>query len=288
MRSEYTRLDNMIDILLATYNGEKYLKQQLESIFAQTNQDWRILVRDDGSNDNTAGIVKDCMAQHPGRISMISDDKGRHGACLNFGKLLEQSTAEYIMFSDQDDVWLPNKIELTLCLMKSAELVYPNMPLLVHGDMRVVDSNLNIMADSHWSLTKISPFIGDDVNKVMVEGLVSGNTMMINKMAKEVSVPIPEEALGHDRWISIKVAKNGRIVYSSIPCTLYRQHFSNYIGSREKNVGLFVRNMYHIKRQYLVYQRIYSMAKKCDHDFTWWKFIKTKIILLFIKFFRSF
>ena len=124
------------------------------------------------------------------------------------------------------------------------KFTYPNIPLLIHGDLRVVDSNLNIIADSHWNLMRISPFIGDDVNKVMVEGLVSGNTMMINKRAKDVSIPIPKEALGHDRWISIKVAKYGRIVYSSVPCVFYRQHSSNYCGSKERAVGLFIKNMF--------------------------------------------
>jgi glycosyltransferase involved in cell wall biosynthesis len=278
----------MIDILLATYNGEKYLREQLDSIFDQSCQDWKLLVRDDGSSDGTVVIIEDYMSRYPGKVTRICDDKGRLGVCQNFGELLKHSTAEYVMFSDQDDVWLPNKIELMRELMKNAEVVYPDIPLLVHTDKRVVDSDLNVVADSHWSLTRMSPFIGDDVNKLMVDGLVSGNTMIVNRKAKEISIPIPKEATLHDRWISIKTAKYGKILYSSVPCILYRQHSSNSIGSQKRSVMRFVRNMFFSKRQFLVYRRMYRMAKLCDINFSVWKFIKNKTILLLIRFIRGF
>ena len=105
----------MIDILMATHNGEEYIGQQLDSIFAQTNQDWQLLCRDDGSNDSTVSIVTQYMTRHPGRIKLLSDNKGRLGVGLNFGELLEHSNADYIMFADQDDVWLPEKIDRGSC-----------------------------------------------------------------------------------------------------------------------------------------------------------------------------
>jgi hypothetical protein len=122
---------------------------------------------------------------------------------------------------------------------------------------------------------------------VMVDGLVTGCTTMINKRAKDVSIPIPKEAIVHDRWISIKVAKHGKIFYSSVPCILYRQHYSNNIGSREISVGLFIKNIFHFKRQYLVYRRIYRMCKVADPDFSVWRFIKTKTTLFLTKFIRG-
>jgi hypothetical protein len=168
--------------------------------------------------------------------------------------------------------------------MKNAEVLYPDMPLLVYSDSRVVDADLNLIAESHWKVMRTLPFIGEDVNKLMVEGLISGNTMMINRKAKEISIPIPKEASLHDRWISIKVAKYGRIFYSSIPCILYRQHSSNSIGSKEKSVGRFIKKMFFSKRQFLVYRRMHKMAKLCEPNFNTWKFIKNKTIVLFIKF----
>ena len=141
----------------------------MDSIFSQTNQDWRILARDDGSEDNTLSIIKDCITSHPDKVRLISDKNSRLGTCMNFGQLLEHSCAEYIMFTDQDDIWLPDKIELTFTMMKSAERVYPNTPLLVHTDLRVVGFDLSLVADSHWNSEKKIPSFCGDLHKVIVE-----------------------------------------------------------------------------------------------------------------------
>jgi len=141
----------MIDILLAAYNGERFLKQQIDSILAQSNQDWQLLIRDDNSSDSTVNIIKDYTVKYPHKIRLIEDDRGRLGPALNFGKLLEHTDNDYVMFSDQDDVWLPDKIDLTLNTMKDAEEIYPNMPILVHTDLKVVNEDLKIIADSLWS-----------------------------------------------------------------------------------------------------------------------------------------
>ncbi len=89
----------MIDILMATYNGEKYLRHQLDSILTQSYKEWQLLIRDDGSNDNTANIIKEYLEKYPGKIKLIVDNDFHIGASLNFARLLEHSTSEYIMFS---------------------------------------------------------------------------------------------------------------------------------------------------------------------------------------------
>ena len=152
---------------------------------------------------------------------------------MNFGKLLEYADTEYIMFSDQDDVWLPNKIELTLNAMKAAEQVYPDKPILIHTDLQVMDSELNTIANSMWSYQKLFPEAGDDLNRIMAQNVVTGCTVMINKKARAVSIPVPDEAIMYDWWLALNVCRHGKIIYVSIPSVLYRQHSRNRLGAQK-------------------------------------------------------
>jgi glycosyltransferase involved in cell wall biosynthesis len=223
----------MIDILLATYNGEKYLNQQIDSILAQTCQDWQLLIRDDCSSDNTTGIIKNYTSKFPDKIRFIEDCKRHLGLAQNFAALLKSAQSNYIMFCDQDDVWLPNKIELTLNAMKEAEQNSPGLPLLVHTDLRLVDETLKTVAQSFWELNKISPQDDCRLKKIIYRNVVTGCTMMINKKAKDISAPIPKQARLHDWWIAVNVAKNGRIIHIPVQTILYRQHSGNIIGARK-------------------------------------------------------
>jgi glycosyltransferase involved in cell wall biosynthesis len=224
----------MIDILLATYNGEKYLNQQIDSILAQTCKDWRLLIRDDLSTDNTIDIIKNYTSKYPDKTRLIEDNKGHLGLVRNFGALLEATQSEYIMFCDQDDVWLPNKIELIINVMKAAQKRDPDSPILVHSDLRVVDENLNIIADSFWKLIGIDPQTANSLDKLIIRNAVTGCAMMINRRAKEVSTPLPAEVKIHDWWIAMNVAKAGQILFVPVPSSLYRQHGGNVISAGRK------------------------------------------------------
>jgi len=275
----------MIDILLATYNGEKYLRQQLDSIFSQSYQEWKLLVRDDGSNDNTISIIEDYIAQHPGRIRLVVDEKGRLGPGLNFGELLKYSTLEYVMFSDQDDVWLPNKIDVMLELMKHAESMYPNKPVLVHTDLRVVDVELNLIAESLWDSGKICPTMGDDLCKVMVEPFIHGCAMMINRQAKAISTPILKEATCHDWWIAIHVAKHGRIVYCSLPCILHRQHGKSWNETTKRDFLHYVRKILGLSfvKKVRYYRRVGRMIRSTGYRVPTRRLVKKRIISILVK-----
>ena len=259
----------MIDILLATYNGEKYLKQQIDSILAQSNRNWQLSIRDDGSSDGTVKIIKDYVAKHPDKIRLIEDGCGRLGPALNFGKLLEQAAGNYVMFSDQDDIWLPNKIDLTLNAMRASEKNYPNMPLLVHTDLKVVDAELKPIADSLWNHNKICPDTGNDLKKLIYHNVVTGCAVMINRKAVEISIPIPPQARLHDWWIALNVAKYGKIIYTSTPTVLYRQHSQNIIGAKKTgrtNLAGLIRKLQQFKKQlstdYQMIKKVYPPAKK--------------------------
>ena len=266
-----------IDILLATYNGQAYLREQIDSILAQSNHDWQLLIRDDASDDNTLSIIKDYVAKYSDKVKLIEDNSGHLGASLNFQRLLENSIAEYIMFSDQDDVWLPNKIEVTLNLMKATEKEYPNKPILVHTDLRVVDFQLKTIAKSAWRYQGTLPETGNDLNKVMLQNVATGCTIMINRKAKAVSLPIPKEAVMHDWWIVINVAKHGKIVYVPDQLVLYRQHPNNAVGAKKVpriNVPGFLKNLFSLKKRILNH---YRMVKKYDPNATFWSVVSKKI-----------
>jgi len=267
----------MIDILLATYNGWKYLREQIDSILAQSCQDWQLLIRDDGSDDDTLSIIKDYVGRYPDRIKLVEDNNGHLGTSLNFQRLLENSVSEYIMFSDQDDVWLPQKIEATLNLMEATEEEYPNKPILVHTDLRVVDSQLKTIAKSMWQYQGTSPETGNDLNKVVLQNVVTGCTIMINRKAKAVSLPIPKEAVMHDWWIAISVAKHGKIVYVSDQLVLHRQHPNNTVGAKKtlrQDIMGFFKNLSSLKKRVMKH---YSMVKKHNPDTAFLPFVLKKI-----------
>jgi len=269
----------MIDILLAVYNGQNYIRQQIESILAQTYSDWQLLIRDDGSQDKTMIIIEDYIARFPDRIKLITDKECHLGASLNFGKLLEYTDTEYIMFSDQDDIWLPNKVEMTLNAMKAAELVYPDKPILIHTDLQVMDSELNTIANSLWSYQKLFPEAGDDLSKIMAQNVVTGCAMMINKRAKAVSIPVPPEAIMYDWWLALNVCRHGKIVYVSIPTVLYRQHSRNQLGAqkaRKINIVHFLKKLRHLKKLLSAHHR---MLKKFDPHASFFLLLLNKTIV---------
>lgn len=268
-----------ISICMAAYNGEQFLGQQLDSIIAQSNQDWQLLIRDDGSDDNTLRIIKEYTDRLPDKIRLVADNGSHLGASLNFGKLLEYADTDYIMFSDQDDVWLPNKIEVTLNAMKAAEQIYPDKPILVHTDLKVVDSESNAIANSLWCYQKLFPETGDSLNKIAAHNVVTGCTAMINKKARAVSVPVPPEAMMYDWWLALNVCRHGKVIYLSIPSVLYRQHSKNRLGAQEArkiDIIHFLRKLCHIKERLSAH---YRMLKRFDPNASFFLLLLNKTLV---------
>ena len=112
-----------LDILLATYNGEKFLKEQINSLLDQSYKNWKLLIRDDMSTDCTMAILSDYISKYPDKIKLLKSNK-RLGPCQSFNYLLQKSDSDYVMFCDQDDIWLPEKIELSLKKMRSLEKIH--------------------------------------------------------------------------------------------------------------------------------------------------------------------
>lgn len=233
----------MIDILLSTYNGERFLREQIDSLLQQSFTDWKLLIRDDGSIDNSVAIIAEYAKSFPKKIAILSDNAGNLGPAFSFEKLLAASTAPYIMFCDQDDVWLPNKIKITLEKMREMEQKYgKDLPLLVHTDLQVVDSHLKVIANSMWEYMQFKPEISEsDMHFLAVGNCVTGCTVMINQKAKQISLPFHKRIIMHDAYIALCVMKYGKVSYSPIPTIKYRQHGKNECGAKAVDYSLWHR-----------------------------------------------
>ena len=225
-----------VDILLGTYNGERFLGEQLRSIEAQTFSSWRVIARDDGSSDGTRSMLEEFGHRYGERFQLITDDAGRLGPAGNFGRLLAASTAPFVCFCDQDDVWLPEKVAT---LVEAAQTRPTNQPLLVHSDLEVVDDALRPVSPSFWAFEGISPS-RDSLNQLLVQNCVTGCACLINDRLREIALPVPPAAIMHDWWLALVAAACGEI--RPVPAALvrYRQHGSNDTGAKRWGPALWL------------------------------------------------
>ncbi|MGC3972587.1 MAG: glycosyltransferase family 2 protein [Pirellulales bacterium] len=221
-------------ILLATYNGAAYLPEMLESIRRQTCGDWRLLARDDGSTDDTPQILQR-FAQIDTRINVLVDSADRLGAVGNFGRLLEAAArqgATTVSCADQDDVWLPHKLERELeALWQLAAVHGRETPLLVHSDLRIVDAELRPLAASLHRAIRVDPHAADPLAALCVTNFVTGCATIFNRALLNIVAPLPADARMHDWWIALCAAAMGKLGYIEEPTVLYRQHSGNVIGA---------------------------------------------------------
>lgn len=234
-----------LEVLLATYNGARFLGEQLQSLLAQTVSSFRILVRDDGSVDGTAEILRDHAQRFPDRIVLLPTGKTTLGPAGNFTRLLEHSTADYVLFSDQDDVWLADKVEITLAKMRELEARHgPATPLLVHTDLKVVAADLQPLGESFWAYQHLVPVVAEHLNRLLVQNVITGCTTMVNRPLVRLAAPVPEGAIMHDWWLGLTAAAFGQIGHLSQPTVLYRQHGANDTGAQAWGASYILRQAY--------------------------------------------
>lgn len=221
-------MNKKIAVLLSTYNGEKYIKEQLASLYGQNYKNFEIIARDDKSSDTTVEILK--------RYNLtLLEAEHNLGAKQSFAELLKYATsnsdAEYFMFCDQDDVWKNNKIEKTLIKMQELEQEFGDVALLVHTDLEVVDENLNLLCESMWSYEYILPQY-NSLSRLIIQNTITGCTIMINKELAKKCLNIPNGAIMHDWWMGLLASYFGKIGYIQESTLQYRQHSSNTIGAQ--------------------------------------------------------
>ena len=220
----------MVDILLATYNGEKYIKEQIDSILAQTYKNYRIIIRDDGSKDNTIKIIKDYMDKFPDIIFLIKDNKKCGSSVKNFFELTKHSNADYIIFCDQDDVWFPNKINDTLMAMKEQEKKNgKNIPILIFANYTIVNEKLEIM-DQLKNTNQVAK-CNLKLNRLIVQNYVTGCLTMINKSLCKIMGDYDDKILMHDWWAALIASAMGIVYHLDEDLMFYRQHSNNVVGA---------------------------------------------------------
>ncbi|HFI0933803.1 TPA: glycosyltransferase family 2 protein [Streptococcus suis] len=215
-----------VNILMSTYNGQEFLAEQIRSIQAQTFTDWILLIRDDGSRDRTREIIAD-FAQQDSRIHLINPDSTENlGVIKSFHALVQYQRADVYFFSDQDDVWLPDKLQVTL---ETAQAYPADQPLMVYTDLKVVNQDLQVMNES--MIRSQSHHANTELVQELTENTVTGGTSMINHALAELWT-VADDILMHDWYLALLATAFGKLVYIDQPTELYRQHAENVLGAR--------------------------------------------------------
>lgn len=210
----------MIDILLATYNGEKYIEAQIYSLLAQTHKNWKLIIHDDGSTDKTIEIIKKFEAID-NRIYLVEDGIICDGAAKNFLHLLKFCTAEYVMFCDQDDIWFESKIE---CLLK--EVIGKTIPFAAYSNGYTYNGEIITSQNFitfHRSTLK---------NSLFLNGGIHGCCILFNRQLLDlIKNNMPSFIYMHDHFITILAVTFGEMRYVNKQLMLYRQHTNNVTGN---------------------------------------------------------
>lgn len=217
-----------VEVLLATRDSAAYLRPLLDSLVAQSHDDFTLVVGDDVSRDETPAIIEE-MAPRFRRAPVVRRrDRPSGSASANFSALLADCDADYALLADHDDVWAPDKIERALERIRAVEArVGADVPVLVHGDLKVVDAALNPIAASYWRFKSISPGHGVRLNTALMHATVTGCTAAMNRALLRRLKPTPPEAIMHDWWINLTAAAFGAVDYDPELRILYRVHGAN-------------------------------------------------------------
>ena len=228
-----------IEILMATYNGETYIREQIDSIINETYKNWVLLVRDDNSKDNTVSIIEE-YEQKDSRIRLLRDKKGNLGFVRNFEELMANSLEDFIMFSDQDDYWIENRIEKYIEIITNLSSEDMKKPLLIHSNSFICDKELNIKKEKF-----ISNCAEDkEFDIVFFNYIVQGSTALINRKLVNLALPFSSKVTLHDRYLHLLAEFLGKRIFLNQSLMKYRQHDNNKIGASYSIVKKILKKKY--------------------------------------------
>lgn len=221
-------VNELVSIVMATFNGEKYLREQLNSILEQTHQHFELVVVDDASTDKTLSILHEYSILDD-RIHIFPAEKNI-GLVANFERGLGLAKGEFIALSDQDDIFRKDKIELLLTALKD----HPKRDLVI-SDLSLIDADGNNIAHSMWRYSKLRPRQGKPFQRLLYANYATGCAMMCTRRLLNLAMPFPPDCAVHDWWLAVVAAssKAGGICLVNQQLTSYRQHGSNVLGAIE-------------------------------------------------------
>lgn len=266
----------MIEILLATYNGERFLSEQIESILSQSYTDFKILASDDGSSDCTFEILRGYKDLLQDKMHVIRSES--HSAKENFYNLLDIADSDYTALCDQDDFWENKKLEKSIEAVKRLEDIYgKDTPVLIHCDLEIVDENLNSENKKMSDITGIGhmlKYAGKDdelknlyildnkksFSRYLVENNITGNTVVFNKALRKL-YKRPLSSFMHDWWLGILAFAFGKVGYIDETLVKYRQHGENELGAKNplEIENIKKRNAERVRKNY---DAMFSQAKE--------------------------
>ena len=245
------RAAERIAILLAAYNGARYLETQLESLRTQTVQEFVCYIHDDGSDDGTQQIAASYCSRYPEHFIYLGSSR-TGGSKYNFMYLLREVEADYIMFCDQDDVWLPEKVEKTYLAMRQAQEqtgCADAVPVCVFSDLMVVDAQLKVVNPSFYAYSSKNPE-RTSLRQLLYNNVAPGCTMMINAPLRRLmlAADVADKIHMHD-WLAMLLASAaGKIVFINESLIWYRQHGDNAIGAtRRRSLPQKLRKLFRLK-----------------------------------------
>ena len=234
-----------IEVLMAVYNGSAYIREQIDSILNQTYENWHLTISDDCSTDGTDLISDEYAAKYPEKITRVYSGVRFGNARDHFMWLSENCTSRYMLYSDQDDVFNPEKMSRLMDAMQNAERQWGrDLPILVFSDQTVVDEKLNVIEPSLMRCQK-QAFDSFDYHALLIQNVVTGGAMMVNRPLCSLAVQCRsrERIIMHDWWMAATAARFGKIIYLDEPLSLYRQHGGNSVGAKRVGSAGYIAGM---------------------------------------------
>ena len=222
-----------VQVVMATFNGEPFIGEQLESLRRQTFREWVLWVRDDGSTDGTVAVVRR-FGELDSRIRLIEDRSGTQGPAGNFGALLAHAysmEARYVFLADQDDIWVDDKMARQLDQMRAHDEGRPATPRVMYSDLEVVDRDMGRIHRSFMRYEMLR-HEAEPLPVLLAQNFVTGCTMLVNRALLEVALPIPPRVMMHDWWLALCAAATGRLHHLPEKTVRYRQHGRNQVGAQ--------------------------------------------------------